>query len=155
MKHRFILIPFVLLAAFDLSAQSFNMSNYALANYLTRMYENAPFEGVRIVEDYDSSRLICILSLDESAYSNNAALNRVASVKAMSIVNKFLNGAEISTDTIIHTNEKVNGQSDTEIIEHIREKSIGYVKSIEQLTNFKNKDGRIVFIFSTKNLEEI
>lgn len=152
MKHIVIIIYLLLFASFDLCAQSFNMNNTALANYLVRMYEDNPFEGARIVDDYDSARLICVLSLDGAAYPDEATLNRIASVKAMSIASRFLNGAEITSDTIIHTHDKSNGQTDTEIIENIRERSIGYVKSVEQLTNFKNKEGRTVFIFSTKEI---
>ena len=58
---------------------------------------------------------------------------------------------------IIHTTEKSDGTSDTEIIENIRENSIGYVKALEQLTNFRRKDGLQVFIFITpleKNKKE-
>lgn len=62
MKHIVIIIYLLLFASFDLCAQSFNMNNTALANYLVRMYENNPFEGARIVDDYDSARLICVLS---------------------------------------------------------------------------------------------
>ena len=43
---------------------------------------------------------------------------------------------------IIHTTEKSDGSSDTEIIENIRENSVGYVKALEQLTNFTRADGQ-------------
>ena len=42
---------------------------------------------------------------------------------------------------------KSDGTSDAEIIENIRENSVGYVKALEQLTNFVRKDGLLVFIF--------
>lgn len=51
---------------------------------------------------------------------------------------------------IIHTTEKSDGTTDTEIIENIRENSVGYVRAMEQLTNFIRKDGKSVFIFATK-----
>ena len=50
---------------------------------------------------------------------------------------------------IIRTSEKSDGTSDTDIIENIRENSVGYVKALEQLTNFIRKDGLQVFIFIT------
>lgn len=78
-----------------------------------------------------------------------AALNRVASVKAMAQASRYFNGANITQDMIIRTSEKADGSSDTEIIENIRENSVGYVKALEQLTNFTRKDGLQVFIFIT------
>lgn len=53
---------------------------------------------------------------------------------------------------IIRTSEKPDGSIDTEIIENIRENSVGYVKALEQLTNFTREDGMQVFIF-IKELE--
>ena len=77
-------------------------------------------------------------------------MNRVASVKAMSQASRFFNGSRITSDLIIRTSEKSDGTSDTEIIENIQENSVGFVKSLEQLTNFYIEDsGLQVFIFST------
>ena len=56
----------------------------------------------------------------------------------------------ITQDMIIHTTEKSDGTSDTEIIENIHENSVGYVKAMELLTNFVRSDGKQVFIFASK-----
>lgn len=69
--------------ALGMSAQSYNTDRVAFTNYLVRMYNNAPFEGVRAVNDYDSAFLISVLALDKKKYTSDAVLNRVASVKAM------------------------------------------------------------------------
>jgi len=114
------------------------------------MYKNAPFEGVRAVNDYDNAFLISVLALDKDKYKTETILNRVASVKAMAQASRFFNGSNITQDMIIRTTDKTDGTSDTEIIEDIRENSVGYVKALEQLTNFKRKDGQQVFIFITK-----
>lgn len=50
---------------------------------------------------------------------------------------------------IIRTTEKTDGTTDTEIIENIKEHSVGYVKQLEQLTNFSTSDDQQVFIFIT------
>lgn len=142
----FIIFLFYL---FNVSAQSFNQEKTALTNFLVRMYENAPFDGVRAVEDYDHTYLMSVVKLDKSKYSTEAALNRVASVKAMSQASRFFNGSDITEDLIIRTTEKSDGTSDTEIIENIREHSAGYVKQLEHLTNFSSNDGQHVFIFLT------
>lgn len=130
-------------------AQNYNQERTALTNFLVRMYENAPFVGVKAVEDYDNAYLMSVVKLDKTKYKSESALNRVASVKAMSQASRFFNGSNITDDMIIRTTEKADGSSDTEIIENIRENSVGYVKQLEQLTNFAAPDGHHVFIFIT------
>ena len=132
-----------------LFAQSYSSDKVAFTNFLVRMYNNAPFEGVRAVNDYDNAYLISVLALDKAKYKTESVLNRVASVKAMAQASRYFNGSNITDDMIIHTTEKADGTSDTEIIEEIRENSIGYVKALEQLTNFTREDGLQVFIFIT------
>lgn len=149
-KLRYIFaILFCLVVTLSISAQSYNEDRVAFTNFLIRMYNNAPFEGVRAVNDYDNAFLISVLALDKEKYKTEAILNRVASVKAMANASRYFNGSNITQDMIIHTTEKSDGTSDTEIIEKIRENSVGYVKALEQLTNFKRKDGQQVFIFIT------
>lgn len=138
-----------MIIALGTSAQSYNTDRVAFTNYLVRMYNNAPFEGVRAVDDYDTALLVSVLALDKAKYKTEAALNRVASVKAMAQASRYFNGSNITQDMIIHTTEKQGGQTDTEIIENIRENSVGYVKALEQLTNFTREDGLQVFIFAT------
>lgn len=129
------------------SAQSFNSENKELAAFLTRMYKNEPFEGVRVVTDYDNSYLLSVISLDPSKYQNQSALNRVAGVKAMSEASRFFNGSSITSDLIISTIEKKDGEIENTIIENIHERSIGYVKQLQQLTNFQDDSGRRVFFY--------
>lgn len=136
-----------LLFTLGVQAQSYDSDRVAFTNFLVRMYTHAPFEGVRAVNDYDNAYLISVLTLDKTKYKTEYTLNRVASVKAMAQASRFLNGSNISQEMIIHTTDKNNGTSDSEIIENIRENSIGYVKNLELLTNFKRKDGMQVFIF--------
>lgn len=129
--------------------QNYNQDKTALANFLVRMYENAPFDGVKAVEDYDNAYLMSVIKLDKTKYKSESALNRVAQVKAMSQASRFFNGSDITDDMIIRTTEKADGTSDTEIIENIREHSSGYVKQLEHLTNFSTSDGKHVFIYIT------
>lgn len=130
-----------------LKAQSYNTDKVALTNYLVRMYNAAPFDGVRVVDDYDNAYLISVLSLDKTKYKTDYEMNRVASVKAMSQVSRYLNGSKIETDVIIHTYENTNSQRDTEIIERVQEFSMGYVKYLEELTNFTGQNNQQVFIY--------
>lgn len=147
---------FVLLLVLPCLAQGYNTERTSFTRFLVRMYNNAPFEGVRIVQDYDSIYLMSVLSLDPAKYGGNeSAMNRVASVKAMSQASRFLNGSSITDDLIIRTTEDAAaGHTTTEIIESIQEHSMGYVQALEQLTNFRSSDGsRQVFIFLARKPE--
>ena len=147
MKRYFISLLSIVLCTITLLAQNYNQDKTALANFLIRMYEDAPFEGVKAVEDYDNAYLMSVVKLDRAKYKNDSALNRVASVKSMSQASHYFNGSNITEDLIIRTTEKADSMTDTEIIENIREHSVGYVKQLELLTNFKAEDGEQVFIF--------
>lgn len=149
MKKIIFVILFAIISL-GIDTQGYSCDKVAFTNFLVRMYNNAPFDGVRAVNDYDNAYFISVLALDPSKYQNNeSVINRVASVKAMAQASRFLNGSDITQDMIIHTTEKNDGTSDTEIIENIHENSVGYVKAMEQLTNFKRNDGKQVFIFAT------
>lgn len=128
--------------------QGINSERTALTNYLKRMYTTSPFEGVKVIEDYNNCYLISVVTIDNEAYNNQYALNRVASTKAMSQANRYINGSAIDSETIIRTRTDKKGISDTEIIEDIKEHSMGYVKELELLTSFSAKDGTTTFVFS-------
>lgn len=144
-----IAIVYILLFPDLIHSQNYNQERTALTNFLIRMYENSPFDGVRAVEDYENAYLMSVVKLDITKYKNDSDLNRVASVKAMSQASRFFNGSNISSDLIIRTSENNDGVSETEIIENIREHSSGYIKQLEQLTNFPSSDNKVVFIFLT------
>ena len=140
-----------LLATGCLMAQSFDSQNKALANFLVRMYQAEPFEGVRAVTDYDNDYLLVVLSLDPQKYNGDVStMNRVAAVKAMAFANRFFNGSVITDDLVIHTTTDTDGTSNTEMIENISEHSTGYVKSLQLLTNTPTQEGRQVFFFCSK-----
>lgn len=145
-----IFLLYMFCIALGVNSQSYYGNRIAFTNFLIRMYNNAPFEGVRVVDDYDNTYLISVLALDKAKYKTDAVMNRVASVKAMANASRYFNGSNITSDVIIRSTEKTDGRSDTEIIENIREHSVGYVKALEQLTNFTREDGMQVFIFIKK-----
>ena len=149
MVKRLLLAMMLCSANLAVFAQGYNQERTALTNFLVRMYENAPFEGVRAVDDYEQQYLISVLTLEKDKYPNESTMFRVAGVKAMSQASRFFNGSSITSDLIIRTSEKSDGTSDTEIIEAINEKSVGFVKSLELLTNFDQDNGRMVFIYFT------
>ena len=131
-------------------AQSFNGDKVAFTNYLVRMYKAAPFDGIRVVEDYNDLHLVSVVLLSKEKYTSVSDMNRVASVKASSQVARYLNGSTINDELVIRTTEDASGGTITEITELIRENSYGYSKALEQLTNFEDTNGNQVYIFSAK-----
>jgi hypothetical protein len=133
------------------NAQSFNDDKTAFTNFLKRMYTATPFEGVKIVDDYDHQYLLSVISLEKAKYTNPSIMNRVAQVKAQSQASTFLNGATISMDMVIKTTEKTSEDSTStilETVESIKQNSMGFTQGLELLTNFENTDSiRMVFMY--------
>jgi hypothetical protein len=139
---------------FSLNAysQSINTDKTIFAGFLKRMYSSTPFEGVKIVEDYDHQYLISVVSLDKNKYTDLSIMNRVALVKAQSQANTFINGASVSMDMVIKTTETKDSSDKTntivESIESIKQNSLGFTQGLELLSNFDNADNkRSVFIY--------
>ncbi len=139
--------------SFNSKAQSYNDEKTSMANYLKRMYNNTPFEGVKVLESAEGNFFISVISLEKAKYTSQSTMMRVAQIKAQSQANTFFNGSTISSDIIIKTTEEnqkesTNTKTTLETIETIRENSIGFVKALELLTNFDFEDGkRMVFIY--------
>lgn len=146
--------------AFSLSAkaQSFNEDKTSFSNFIKRMYTAKPFEGVKIVDDYEHQYLISVISLEKAKYNDPSVMNRIAQVKAQSQANTFLNGAVISMDMVIKTTEKTAKDSTNtivETIESIKQNSTGFTQGLELLTNFDNADSkRLVFIYMREIIKE-
>ena len=127
--------------------QSFNADKTALTNFLIRMYKHATFD-IKVVEDYDNHYLVSAVILDPAKYSGSeSTMLRVASVKAMSQASRYFSGSSITADLLITTKEDADGNANTEIIEKIKENSIGYVNQLEHLSNFDNDSGQKVFLY--------
>jgi len=148
---KILLALVLLLATNNFYAQSFNDDKTAFTNFLKRMYTATPFEGVKIVDDYDHQYLVSVISLDKAKYTNPSDMNRVAQIKAQSQANTFLNGASITMDMVIKTSEKTSKDSTStlvETVEIIKQNSMGFTQGLELLTNFENADStRMVFMY--------
>ena len=70
-------------------AQSYNQEQMALKNFLVRMYKSQPFEGVKVVSDYENNYLLSVVLIKKSA--SESAMNRVAQVKSARQVSQYLN----------------------------------------------------------------
>ena len=152
LKSILLFASLLVISLSDSFAQNYDDDRIAMTNFIVRMYKTTPFEGVKVFTDYDHSYILSVLALDPLKYPNPSTLNRIAGVKAMSQASRYLNGAEISSDMIVRSVEYADGSADTEIMEHIREKSIGYVRALKFLTSLDESEHRRVFIFC-KELE--
>ena len=132
-----------------IGAQSFNADKNTMSNYIVRMYKSAPFDGVRLIDDYEKKYLISVIALSKSKFPDQSVMNRVASTKAMSQAARFFNAPRITSELIIRTTEKTDGTSDTELLETITEDSTGYVKALELLTNFPDGE-QVVYVYCTE-----
>jgi hypothetical protein len=133
-------------------SQSFNDEKVSLTNFIKRMYTAKPFEGMKIVDDYDHQYLISVISLEKAKYTSESIMNRVAQVKAQSQASTFLNGATISMDMVITTKETKDSTNNVktivETVEQIKQNSVGFSQGLELLTNFDNAESlRMVFIY--------
>jgi hypothetical protein len=147
-----LLLLIIVIAPLKSNAQSFNEDKTEFSNFIKRMYTALPFEGVKIVDDYDHQYLVSVISLEKAKYTSESVMNRVAQVKAQSQASTFLNGATISMDMIITTKETKDSTNNVktivETVEQIKQNSVGFSQGLELLTNFDNADSlRMVFIY--------
>lgn len=135
----------------NILAQGYDQERIQLANFIERMYNNAPFDGCRIVDDYDNSYLLSVVALDKSKYKTPQIMNRVADVKSQRNAGEFFNDSQSYTEMTIKTPKGEEHESDmTEVYELIRTNSIGYVRQMQLLTSFEDSTGMMVFVFFKK-----
>jgi hypothetical protein len=145
-----------LILTLSAKSQSFNEDKTSFSNFLKRMYLSSPFEGVKIVDDYNHQYLVSVISIEKAKYSSESVMNRVAQVKAQSQASTFINGANISMDMVITTRETKDSSNKslstiTETVESIKQNAVGFSKGLELLTNFRdNNQPREIFIYAIK-----
>lgn len=144
MKNTVALV-FALIMSCVATAQSYNTELNVLGNYIQRMYLNAPFQGTKVVSDIDKCCLISVVS--EQPTGNDYATQRKAEVKAMRFANEFLNGAQITSSTILHTVQDSTGYTYEEIEDFIESRSMGYVQQMQIISTFSDEQGKKVFVF--------
>ncbi len=143
MKKYFLILGLFLFIN-EIKAQDFNSDKTAFSNFVKRMYESTNFEGVKIVEDYNSKYLISLVVLEKAKYSSSSTMNRVANVKARSNANIFVNGSNITSDMIIKTSETKDSSNNsiTSMEEIIKENANGFIEGMELLNSFDSEDGK-------------
>ena len=152
MRKNYLLMILCSFAAV-MSAQSFNQERIALSKFIERMYNNSPFEGCRIVDDYDNSYLLSVVELDKSKYKTSSIMNRMAQVKSQRNAGEFFNGTQSYSEITIRTakSEKKGGSKDmAETYEIIKINSTGFVQQMSLLAQFENKEGKAVYVYYKK-----
>ena len=134
----------------SLYAQSYDQERTALKNFLVRMYKAEPFEGVKVVSDYENNYLLSVVLVKNSA--SESATNRIAQVKSQRQVSQYLGGlVQVSSETIIRTTEKVKeDKTIEEITDIIKENSIGFTKAMEVLTVIDTPNKQKCYMFYRK-----
>lgn len=151
MKLKISSFLFFVFFAFNYQAQSFNDDKISFTNFVKRMYMSSPFDGVKIIEDYDHQYMVSVIGMDKAKYADPSVMNRVAQVKAQSQVNTFLNGASIDMSLVVRTTETTEGGQSkvtTESLEQIKQNSTGFSQGLELLSNFDNAEGKkVVYVY--------
>lgn len=141
----------LLFLGLEMNAQGYDQDRIQLAKFIERMYNNAPFDGCRIVDDYDNSYFLSVVTLDKSKYKTPQIMNRVADVKSQRNAGEFFNGSQSYTEMTIKTPKGEEHETDmTEIYELIRVNSIGYVRQMQLLTSFEDTTGMMVYVYYKK-----
>ena len=150
MKIKTIILLISLIIGAQVFAQGFDQERTALRNFLVRMYKANPFEGVKIVSDYDNNYVLSVVLVRNG--TSESAMNRIAQVKSQRQVSQYLNGfVTTESETIIRTTEKVKeNKTIEEITDIIREHSIGFTKAMEVLTVIDAKDNQKCYMFYRK-----
>ena len=147
---RLILAITVFCGIISLYAQSYDQERMALKNFLVRMYKAEPFEGVKVVSDYENNYLLSVVLVKNSA--SESATNRIAQVKSQRQVSQYLGGlGQVNSETIIRTTEKVKEEMTIEeVTDIIRENSIGFTKAMEVLAVIDAGNNQKCFMFYRK-----
>jgi len=150
--RKILLSMFLCVVSTTIFGQSFDQERIALAKFIERMYNNSPFEGCRIIDDYDNSYLLSVVELDKSKYKTSSVMNRVAQVKSQRSAGEFFNGTQSYSEITIRTpkSEEKGGAEMADTYEIIRVNSTGFVQQMALLTNFDSNEGMTVFVYYKK-----
>ncbi len=150
MKKLFLSLVCMTITLYAFS-QSYNQEKVALTNFLVRMYKAEPFEGVKVVSDYENNYLLSVVLVADNGQSETAR-NRIAQVKSQRQTSQYLGGLITSqSETIIRTTEKVKEEKTIEeITDIIKENSIGFTKAMEVLTVIDASNHQKCYMFYRK-----
>lgn len=142
-----VLISMVCIIA---NAQNYDEDRVVFSNFVERLYNNSPFEGCRIIDDYDHTYLLSVVVLNPTTYKAKTAMNRVSQVKSQRNAGEFFNGTLSFSEFVVQT-EKSKGygknKNISDTIESIKTSSIGFVQQMQLLTTFYDEDHNMVYVY--------
>lgn len=153
MKKYLIISLMLFVHAYVITAQSYDQDRIQLAKFIERMYNNAPFEGCRFIDDYDNSYFLSVVTLDQSKYQTPQVMNRVAEVKSQRNAGEFLNGTQSYSEFTIRTPKSIEHGENSDVVETIdviKTNSTGFVKQMQMLTSFQTESHMMVFVYAKK-----
>lgn len=148
--HLIILLLFLTSTTY---AQDMGGKKVGIGNFIRRMYNAQPFEGVKILQTQDGfDYMVSVVVLKNDSSKSESIKSRIASIKAKAFVSQYLNGSNISNEVIVVTTEQRNKDSTitkSELKETLKETSIGFIEGgLELLINFESNDSKkVIFIY--------
>lgn len=135
-----------------INAQDLGGSKVGVANFVRRMYNSQPFDGVKVLQTQDGQDyMISVVQLKKDASRPANIESRIASVKSKSYASQYVNGSQVSSEVIIITTESKGKDSvikKTDMQEILKETSMGFAEGMELLINFDSNDGKqVVYVY--------
>jgi hypothetical protein len=151
MKFLFSFFTLVIVAV-SMHAQDFGGDKVSIGNFVRRVYNSQPFNGVKVLHAQDGlDYLISVVELKIDLSKSESIQSRIASVKAKAYASQYINGSNVSTEVlVVATEERIKDSviNKTTIQEILKENSVGFVDFMELLTNFGTSDGsKTVYVF--------
>ena len=142
------LVVVALLFSLFIKAQDLGGSKVGVANFVRRMYNSQPFDGVKVLQTQDGQDyMISVVQLKKDASRPANIESRIASVKSKSYASQYVNGSQVSSEVIIITTESKGKDSvikNIDMQEILKETSMGFAEGMELLINFDSNDGKQV-----------
>jgi hypothetical protein len=150
-----ILLIFICLNALS---QDFGGEKVGIGNFVRRIYNTQPFDGIKILQNQEGQDyMISVIQLKNDFSRPKNIETRIASIKAKAFVSQYINGSIISSDVIIMSSETKSKDSivkKTNILEILKESSIGFVEGMEMLSSFESIDGKFIIYMFYKEIKK-
>jgi hypothetical protein len=148
-----ILLTFILIHSFINShSQDNGGSKVSVGNFVRRMYNAQPFDGVKILQTQDGlDYMVSVVALKKDPNRASNIESRIASVKAKAFASQYVNGSNISSEVVVVTTEEKTKDSvvtKSKMQEIIKESSMGFTEGMELLINFESNDSKqVVYVY--------
>lgn len=155
MKYHVIFFCLFLLRISLTHGQDFAGDKNGLGNFVRRMYNVQPFNGVKLFQTEDGKDfIISVVEIRNDPSRPESIQSRLATIKAKSYASEFLNGSNISSEVFLITNQVKTKDSviaKTTIQEMIKESSTGFIDEFELLIKFNSNDSKqMIYVFYKK-----